>query len=126
MKINTMRILIADELHINQWHIEKIFNEYRCYCVCTVSSFNEVKSICSNRGVLIDLLVVNQDMVARDNIEFMSFFNSGINVREVLTYRCDSGRGKHCEGVTLRHMSHLPDNSSVRNILDAIEIKTRN
>lgn len=119
-----MRILIADEQHINRWQIEKILNGFGHYSIFPAKNFNEVLSVCECQNVYFDLLIVNIDMAAKAGVDFMAFFDESTNVRHALTYRCKAGIFSRHSRTLVKHMPHLPDRGTIDTVLRMIEVSS--
>ena len=48
MRSNQLRILIADEQHVNRLTIERLFNSFGFYCIYPTEKLDEVLGLCQD------------------------------------------------------------------------------
>ena len=91
MSNKALRILIADEQHLQRMSIERLFNHLGYYRIAPVQHFTDLLNLVDHACVAFDLLVINADL-ASGQAETLAVLFDHPQVRHLFIYNWPHGQ----------------------------------
>jgi CheY-like chemotaxis protein len=125
MPNKALRILIADEHHVQLMQVEKMLNQLGYYRVAPVQSFDELLALIQCAIEPFDLLIANTELAARVGVDLPRFCKSSPQIHHTMLYE-----NRHVEVPLIAPeqrqavsvcLARLPDTDALKTLMEIVD-----
>lgn len=125
MPTRTLRILIADHVHLQRLNLERMLNHCGYHRVAPVSSLEELLAMIEHAIDPFDLLLINSAFVGHARLDLEAFCQECTSVHHALIYEGTPLALPKSEGKPparmIKKLPGVPDTATIKGFMDQID-----